>query len=382
MSVKKIKILRIQSRICIGGPAIHTEILSLHMPRDKYETLVVGGAVEKYEKSSHEKLIENDVRVEIIHSMKRNILLLNDIISIYQIYKIIKKYDPDIVETHTAKAGAVGRIAAVFGRVPIIIHTFHGHVFNNYFNRFITQLFVIIEKMLARVTDKIIVLSESQYVDIVKKYRIAPENKVQVVHLGLDLELYKNCQPSNELKKELGLNSDDVIIASIGRLVPIKNNKMLIDVVTVLRDRNKKYHLCFMGDGDLRSELEMISDRSCTHFLGWRTDLQNIYSGVDLVALTSLNEGTPIAIIEAMAAGVPVVCTNVGGVSDIVTDEETGFLVDSNDVSTMCAKINLLMEDIQLKNKMTTKARKDVLAKFSYQRLIKDMELLYDELLQ
>ena len=379
---KRIRILRIQSRICIGGPAIHTESLSLHLPKDKYETLVVGGAVENHEKSSHQRLIENDINVEIIHTMKRNILFINDFISVFKIYRLIKKFNPDIVETHTAKAGAIGRIAAFIARVPIVIHTFHGHVFHNYFSRVITKIFIIIEKVLSVVTHKIIVLSERQYNDIVHEYKIAPENKVIVIPLGIDLERFLSIEKSDNIKHELDLNRDDILIASVGRLVSVKNIRMLIDVVKKLHNKDHRYHLCLIGDGEERTELELMSDSEYIHFLGWRTDLENIYSGVEIVALTSLNEGTPIAIIEAMASGVPVVSTNVGGVGDVVKDNETGMLVESNDVNAMCEKIELLMKEPAIKNKLTKRARQYVNEKFSYQRLVKDMELLYNNLLQ
>lgn len=382
MIKRPIKILRIQSRICIGGPAIHTEILAEYLPKDKFETIVVGGAVDKNEKSIHERINNKGIHVEIIVSMKRNIFILNDLVSLFRLYRLIKQNKPDIVHTHTAKAGTIGRISAYLARVPIIVHTFHGHVFNNYFNKFITKIFIVIEKCLAKLTRKIIVISDSQYKDIVDTYKIASQERVKIIPLGFDLTHFDHLEKNGKLKNYLGLNSKNILVGCVGRLVPIKNNRMIIRVINKLHESNDKYHLCFIGDGEERENLEAIADPNYVHFLGWRTDLDNIYAGVDVIALTSLNEGTPVALIEAMAANVPVVSTKVGGVGDIVKDNVTGLLVKSNDVDTMCEKIELLMHDPNLRDRLIKQAREYVREKFSYQRLIKDMELLYDELLQ
>ena len=380
--IKRIKILRIQSRICIGGPAIHTEILSRYLPQQRYETLVIGGELEQKESSRLRELETKGVRIQIIKSMKRDLFSLHDIKTIIKLYKVIKTEQPDIVETHTAKAGGTGIIAARLSGVPIILHTFHGHVFEHYFNRAKTKLIILIEKFLAKLSTKIIVLSQQQYEDIVQRFRIASSKKTLIIPLGFELERFSCIKKNGSLKLELGISESDFLIAIIGRVVPIKNHEMMFRVIRQLNQEKIKVHLAIIGDGELREKLEKQVCDNYFHFLGWRYDLENIYSSVDLVALTSLNEGTPLALIEAMAAGVPVVATNVGGVSDIITNGETGFCCKINDDHDMTEKIKVLLFNKELSYQISQNARQFVLDRYNVQRLIDDMNNLYKNLIR
>jgi len=382
---KLFKIIRIQSRICIGGPTIHTEILSRYLPASKYESLVIGGALDEKESCRYAELKEKGIRIHIINEMKRDLSPLNDIRTIYALYKIIRKEKPNIVETHTAKAGFTGRIAAFLARVPVIVHTFHGHVFENYFSIFKTKIIILIERFLARLSTKIIVLSRKQLEDIVHKYKIAPADKTEIIPLGFEIERFVNLKRNGSLKHELGISKSRYLIATIGRIVPIKNYEMIFRVIRILQAEHINVHLCVIGDGKLRETYEKKMNgnlnKKYVHFLGWRGDLENIYSSVDLVVITSLNEGTPFSIIEAMASGVPVVATNVGGIPDLIKDGESGFLCEVGNDYEMAKKIKALLLEEDLKSRITHNARQFVFQRYSYKRLINDMEKFYTSLL-
>ncbi len=383
---RPIKILRIQSRICIGGPAIHTEILSRHLPEKKFTSLLVGGALDPQEHSKYEELKEKGVNIRIIESMKRDFNVFYDIKTIIKLYRLIKREKPDVVETHTAKAGFTGRIAAYLAKAPIILHVFHGHVFHNYFGKFKTHLIILIEKILAKISTRIIVISEQQQRDIVDIFKIVNRNKSKAIPYGFDLERFTNIVNGNgTLKTEMGISKKEFLIAIIGRIVPIKNHEMSFRVMKLLRQDGMDIHLCVIGDGELRQKHEkFVREKQVekyVHFLGWRQDLENIYSSLDLLMLTSLNEGTPFTIIEAMAAGVPVVSTNVGGVSDVIENGETGFICNIDDDNEMAEKIKKILLNDRLKTRYTTKAKLFVKEKYSAKRMVNDMIKFYDELI-
>jgi glycosyltransferase involved in cell wall biosynthesis len=382
---RKIKILRIQSRICIGGPAIHTEILSKYMPTNVYDTILIGGALDAEERSKYEEIKARGINIRILGQMKRSLNPAQDFYAIIKMYLMMRREKPDIVCTHTAKAGTIGRISAILAGVPVVLHTFHGHVFEGYFGKFKANFFISVERILARLTDHVVAISPSQYNDLLYKYQITGAGKISMIRLGLELEKFLSVTHNGSLKKGLGLPADHIIIAHIGRLVPIKNNKMMLHVLSRLIEKIPTIHLCIIGDGEDRKQLEElaqqigISDR--VHFLGWVADLERIYSGVDLVALTSRNEGTPMTLIEAMASSVPVVATNVGGVPDLLFANENGLLCGSNDAVDMADKIVNLLTNANLRTRITRSAKKFVAENYQYSRLINELDLLYRRLL-
>ncbi len=382
---KQITVLRIQSRICIGGPAIHTEILSKYLPAERYRTILLGGAVDDGEKSKFDDLKNQHIDIRIIDEMRRVTNPLNDLKAIWKIYRIIRQEKPSIVHTHTAKAGTVGRLAALLAGVPIIIHTFHGHTFDGYFSRSLTFFFKKIEQALAIFSTRIIAISPKQKYDLTEKYRIAPPHKVDVIRLGFELERLQHVQKSATWRTTLGIRDSDFILGIVGRLVPIKNIAMGIEVVQRLHEHKKAYHLCIIGDGPERHSLEQLSLakglNGYVHFLGWKTDIEEIYRNIDILLLTSINEGTPVAIVEAMACGVPVVATDVGGVADMIRHGQNGLLVRSGETRDMAEKIKLLMSQPGLAHLLTENARDFAFSTYGYSRLVDDIDHLYrDEL--
>jgi len=383
---RKIKIIRIQSRICIGGPSIHSEILSKYLNPERFDTILLGGALDEGEKSRVADLKRKSIQIRTIEEMGREISLWHDFKALMKLYHIIRQEKPDIVHTHTAKAGAIGRIAAWLAGVPIIIHTFHGHVFHHYFGKIKTRFFIQFERWLSKITTRIIVISDSQKYDIVTKFRIAPEKKVLTIPLGLELERFLLINKDNfNLKNELNVPKKEFLVGIVGRIVSIKNHELLLTAIKLLRDQQFPVHLCVVGDGELREQLiKSAREKNIfefVHFIGWRLDMEKVYAGMDLLALSSLNEGTPVAIIEAMASQVPVVATAVGGVPDLITDGVTGLLCISNDARGLAEKIKQILTDSEMKQRILENARKFVEKKYHYRRLIDDIQNFYENLI-
>ena len=389
---QQIKIIRIQSRICIGGPATHTTLLSSKLGKDKFDTVLVGGGIEKGEADFTEFARNNGVKTVIIEEMSRNISLRNDVVSLIKVYKLIQQVKPTIVHTHTAKAGTIGRVAAFLAHVPLIIHTFHGHAFHSYFSPLKSKMFVLIERMLGCITDKIIVISQKQFQEICGQYRIAKADKIQIIPLGLELNKFLNDtqkdKHSLEFRTNWGVPSDAILIGIVGRLAPIKNHVMFLEVAQqVLQTApcNMKLKFMIVGDGELRTDLEdyvtKLGIDKYVIFTGWQTQMKVVYDSLDIVALTSLNEGTPLTLIEAMASGKPVITTNVGGIPDLVTDGYSGILVPPNSPDIFANRLIELLKNKAMRDMLSVNGRNIVIQKYHYSRLIRDIEELYEQLL-
>lgn len=386
ISQRKIKVVRIIARLNIGGPAIHTILLSEGLGEYGFETILVVGKPDKSEGDMSDFARNKNINIKYIPELRREIGLF-DLIAFFKLFFIIRKIRPDIVHTHTAKAGTLGRLAAFLAGVPVKIHTFHGHVFHNYFSSTKTRLFIFIEKILGFFTDWVIAISETQRDEIVSIYKIVPGKKCKVIRLGFDFKEFLKDNLQGKIRKELGISTSAILVGIVGRLVEIKNHKLFFDAAKVLKDKFKDTDIKFLviGDGKLREELEKYSYEiglgDSVKFLGWRKDLGPIYADLDIVALTSLNEGTPVSLIEAMASGKPVVSTEVGGIKDIVFEGKTGFLIKENNSSSFAEKISLLVKDRNLRQSMGKLGKEFVLKTYSKDRLFSDIKSLYEEAL-
>ncbi len=379
------KIFRIIARLNVGGPAIHVSLLSAGLNHGRYHTTLVAGSVGAHEGDMSDLAESLGVQPVFLPELGREIGLKNDIRALRQLMRLMRREKPDIVHTHTAKAGTLGRLAAILARVPVKVHTFHGHIFHGYFSPGVTQAFVAIERFLARFTDRIIVLSEQQAADIADRYRIAPHEKISVIPLGFDLQGFLSAERCHgRLRAELGLPPDALIVSIVGRLVPVKNHRLFLEMAHRITATTPQAHFVIVGDGELRPAIEEqarqlgIEDR--THFLGWRRDLPAIYADTDVVALTSVNEGTPVALIEAMASRTPVVATRVGGVPDIVRHGGTGVVVEPENVDALTAAVQDLLTDPAKRESFGAAGRPFVRERFDKQRLVADMMRLYDDL--
>lgn len=383
---KKIKIIRIIARLNIGGPAIHTCLLTKHFNNSEYDSLLINGELSDGEGDMSYLLGDGTVFHKHIASLQREISPIADLKSIIELYKLFKKEKPDIVHTHTAKAGMVGRLAAFLARVPVRIHTYHGHVFSGYFTPLKTKMFIMIERFLALISTKIIVISEKQKSEICNKYKISPREKVAIIRLGFDMENYDSLEKyKNYWRKKFNIPNNAPIVGIIGRLTAIKNHKLFLQIANEIYNKINNVHFLIIGDGELKNELKNeineLSLKPNIHFTGWITDIPLLYSDIDILLLTSLNEGTPVAIIEAMHYGIPAVSTNVGGVSDLIKNGENGFVVNSFNPEDFSPVILKLLDNPKLRRKIGNAGQSFIKEKFSAKRLISDLDQLYRQLL-
>jgi len=378
--------LRIIARLNIGGPAIHTILLTAGLNNQRFESTLVTGVEGRYEGNMLDLAAAKGVEPIIIPQLRRNVDPIGGLVTLFKLYRLMRRQKPHIVHTHTATAGLLGRLAARLAGVPVIVHTFHGHVLRGYFGPILSEGLVWMERFLARLSDRIVTVSEGQRRELAG-YGVAPLEKITVVPLGFELESLLACESHRgELRRELGLADDNKLVGIVARLVPIKNHRLFLQAAQVVAEAVPQARFLVVGDGELREELEAYAcdlglDGKIL-FTGWRRDLARLYADLDVVALTSINEGTPVSLIEALAAGVPVVATAVGGVPDVVVEGGTGYLVEVGDVKGMAAAIIELLRNPERAKEMGMAGRKAVYPKFSAQTLIANVEGLYAQLLR
>lgn len=390
------KILRIINRFNLGGPTYNVSYLTKYMPAE-YQTLLVGGVPEKSETDSLHILHHLNIEPIIIPEMSRSINPLKDFQTYNKIKQIIKNYKPDIVHTHASKAGFVGRLAAIHENVPLIVHTFHGHVFHSYFHPFITKLFIDIERYLAKKTDKIIAISPLQKKELSEVFKIAPPDKFEVIPLGLDLNKFAENQEikRKSFREKYNISEDIITIGIIGRLSPIKNHTLLIDAIQILKQQiTQKIEVLIIGDGETKNELiQYIQNKKMSfrthpsqsnadfYFTSWIKEMDIAYAGLDIVALTSKNEGTPVSLLEAQAAGKTIVSTNVGGVKDIL-HSKAGIIINDFSAETLANALLKCIDNYAEWNKQILKEiSPHIIQQYSYQTLVQKMDTLYKKLL-
>lgn len=386
--MKKIKVLRIIARLNIGGPAIHTILLTAKINNEQFHSYLLTGEVEENESDMIYLADKYKVKPLIISDMGREIRPLRDMKTFLRIYKLIQTIKPDIVHTHTAKAGTVGRLAAFIAGVPNIVHTFHGNIFKGYFGKLKTSIFLLIEKSLACISSKIIAISEQQKKELVD-LKIAQPNKIKIIHLGFNFEnILPSSSHKNRFKSKFNLPLQCKLIGIVGRLVPIKNHTLFIDIVEEVARRYDDIYFTIIGDGEMKGFLETeVKRRDLTEriiFTGFLQDLKSVYADLDIVLLTSINEGTPVAIIESMASEKMVMSTNVGGVGDFVKNGVNGFVFDKMSpkpfVKEICKWVD--SNNAEKYSRIRSNARKTAYKMFNYNKLILAMQKLYLNLMK
>lgn len=389
------KVLRIINRFNIGGITYNVSFLSKYLEPD-YETLLVGGPEEEGEDSSLYIPEGMGLKPRVLHEFQREINLKSDYKAYKEIKKIIKEFKPDIVHTHASKAGAIGRLAAISCNVPIIIHTFHGHVFHSYFGKLKTGVYKIIERYLAKHSTAIIAISNKQKHELSDIFHIAPKDKIHVIPLGFDLKKFTQNKEQNrkEFRRKYSLKDNQLAIGIIGRLAPIKNHGLFIESIAYLKQNGiSNFKAFIIGDGDTR---EIIAETCKTFnvswsnnptdevnviFTSWITNVEWALHGLDIVTLTSLNEGTPVSIIEAQAAGKYVVSTNVGGIEDVL-HPECGLLSEITDKNLFFQNLLKTCQNSHNLSVSAVKGEEWAIKKYSYTRLIDDMSNLYEQLIK
>ena len=377
-----IDVLRVITRLNIGGPAIHAILLTSALDDGaQFRSTLVTGVTAPHEGDMLDLARARDVEPVSLPALGREISPLDDLVALARLVRIVRERRPDVVHTHMAKAGTVGRLAARICGVPLIVHTYHGHVFHGYFGRSRTRLFLTIERALGLATHRIIVVGDGQR-DEIASYGVAPLTKIESIRLGLELSPFLRAEVTRgSLRRELGIEPETPLVGIIARLVPIKAHEVFFDAAVRIRAALPAVRFVVVGDGERRRALEMLVRNlglaDSVTFLGWRRDMASVYADLDVVALTSLNEGSPVALIEALAAARPVVSTAVGGVPEVVIHGETGLTVAVSDASALADGVLALLRDPTLAARLGAAGRRHVYPRYDSSRLVNDVRNLY-----
>ena len=383
---ERVRVLRIIARLNVGGPARHVALLTAGMDPNRFTSWLVTGTENPDEGSLCDYARDRGIEPLVIPELLGQASLgLRDVIALCKLVGVIRRIRPHVVHTHTAKAGFLGRLAARITKVPIVVHTYHGHVLSGYFSQRKTKLLTMMERGLARFSDRLVAVSDQVRDDLVS-FGVAHSGHFSVVPLGLDLApMFSAGSQRGALRTELDVAPDVPLIGIVGRLFPIKNHALFLETAAHLMTKHPDARFIVVGDGTLRAELEERAGRSDlaghVFFTGWRFDLPAIYTDLDVLVVSSRNEGTPVSAIEAMAAGCPVVATRVGGLPDLIDDGRTGILVDPDDATALSEAIDGVLTDQNRKSVLREAARADVEQRFMVSRLVSDMQDLYVELL-
>ena len=388
------RVLRIITRLNIGGPSIQAVTLSERLAPRGYHTRLLHGRLGPGEGDMRYLLSTPDVARQIT-SLRREIAPLHDAVALVQIMDALRDIRPHIVHTHMAKAGTIGRVAAaIYNRTAgrdapaRVVHTYHGHVLEGYFSPARTRAFLGIERMLARVTDRIVAISPRIRTELIDHYHIGRPDQYRIIPLGFDLSRLTAIGESERraARAALNLTPDAPVISTAGRLTAIKRYDLFLDTARLVADHHARAVFLVAGDGELRSALEAqarasgIADR--VRFLGWQRGLDTLYAASDVFLLTSRNEGTPVALIESIAAAVPGVSTDVGGVRDVIDSDRIGLVAPFGDARALADQVCALLSDPERRRRMGEAGRHLVSARFGLDRLMDEVDQLYRELLR
>ena len=383
------RVLRVIGRLNVGGPSLHVVYLTAGLSERGYETTLVAGDLGSDEDSMMFVADDYGVPVVPLAGMQREISPVRDAKAIAKLTRLIRETRPHILHTHTAKAGAVGRVAALLAvgaRPPIVVHTFHGHVLRGYFDPVRTSGFRLLERLLARTSTKLIAVSPQVRDDLVS-LGVAPSDRFQVVRLGIALADRVDLRDGHraDRRRQLGIGPDQFVVGWTGRMVDIKRIEHVLLAFTELRAVGVDARLFLVGDGPERVRLERraheLGIAEQTHFVGFQRDVAPYYEAIDVLLLPSANEGTPVSAIEALAAGRPVVATRVGGVPDVVRHGEDGLLAEPDSIGALTAALTRFAEDPELRERMGAAGRERVLSRYPLDRLIDETDALYRSLL-
>lgn len=392
------RIVIMLNRLVIGGAPLDTVQLAGYLSA-KHEVYLLVGEKNKDEYDAS-FLLNAYPKLQVIHinEVHRSINIFRDITAFWHIRRVLKAIAPDVVHTNGAKPGLLGRLAAISLKVKVIIHTYHGHVFHSYFNKFFSSLIVRAERALAKRSSKIIAISDSQKNELAGVYKICPASKIAVINLGIDVAKFSDDAGLGRklFREEYLLSEEEIAIGIVGRIVPIKDHFLFLEIVEkVIQKTTKKIRFFIIGDGMERNQLsDILSRKNIEHvffpeekraatvtFTSWILEIENAMNGLDIVALTSFNEGVPIALLEAGAAAKPIVSTNVGSVNEIVVDNQSGFIVSSRSANEFANKLQLLIDDSALRKKMGAAGHYIVNNNYRKEIELGNVDCLYNDLL-
>lgn len=391
-----IRVVRIVTRLNIGGPSIQAVELSSRLSARGFETLLIHGQIGAGEGDMSYLLDRagSRPRTEHLPALQRPIAPASDARAAWQIYRLLCAFTPAIVHTHMAKAGAVGRLAALaYNRTAgrharaRLVHTYHGHVLEGYFGAAKTRLFITAEQRLAAATDRIVAISPRIREELIHEYRIGRPAQYRVVPLGFDLDALAavDAAARAQARAALHIPPGATVVTTVGRLTAIKDQQLFLEVAQRVSRSHASTIFLIVGDGELRGPLEAaaaslgVADR--VRFLGWRRDLDTVYGATDIFLLTSRNEGTPVALIESMAAGCAGVSTDVGGVGDVLPAADVGLMAPAGNADQLADHVSCLIADPQRRRALGDAGRGLVVARYGIDRLVNDIDVLYRDLL-
>ncbi|MDX1994577.1 MAG: glycosyltransferase family 4 protein [bacterium] len=370
------------ARLNVGGPAIYVALVGQAFQARSEAYTLLTGHIDPGEGDMAYYAEERGVQPVYLNQLGRSLNPLRDLVTIYKLTRILRRLKPDVVHTHTAKAGFVGRIAARLAGVPVVVHTFHGHVFHGYFSPAKTRLFILLEQFAAHLSDTIITITPRLRDELAEVYKIAPKSRFTVMAYGLDLDGFAaQARKGGIFRRAWNIPDDAPLVGIAGRMVPIKNHALFLQAAALIHHEWPQVRFALIGDGELRPEIEAQIDalglREVVTLAGWQRDMPPIYADLDVLVISSNNEGTPFTLIEAMATGCPVVSTNVGGVADLLEDGKLGALVPPNNPPALAQAIL----DVLRHPPESEWVKAQTLAHYGIQRLVDDLDALYSRLL-
>ena len=383
LETEKIKILHIITRMVKGGAQEDVLDLTVRVDSDRFESILVTGPSDGPEGSLIEKSLGCGAKIFYVPTLVREVSPLSDLKAFLYLTRLIKVEKPDVVHTHTSKAGIIGRLAAKRAGVPVTIHSPHGHVFHGYYGKIVTSVFIALERWCARFADRLIMITENERTDHIA-LNIAPPNKFVIIHSGVDFTpLLNESVPRGTLRKQLGIDERAIVIGTVGRLVPIKGQIHLIEAMPTIVKQIPSAKLVLVGSGPLDSDLKAAVARmglsDSIVFAGYRTDVGTCLQDMDMFVLPSLNEGMGRALVEAMAMRLPVVASDVCGIRDLVQHDINGKLVAVGDSAGLSTAILALLNDKEFAQKLGARAYDTVVPQYGVEAMLTEIEALYIE---
>ena len=380
------KIFHIVTRLMVGGPSIQTILLTEGLTKNGFQCTLIYGTEDPHEGNMRHLAQSKGMQPIVLPELGKQINPKADLIALVKLYRLIKREMPHVVHTHLTKAGVLGRLAAKMAGVPVIVHTYHGYSLA-YYGWVKTRIFLEIDRLMNSLSDKVIAISSSMCEELVESYGIVKRDQATVIPVGLELDSLSECHTlKGQFRRELGVSPTTALVGIISRLVPVKNHKLFLSAAKEVTKQFSDIMFLIIGDGELRHELEEYTEKlklgKWARFLGWRRDLTRIYADLDCAVLTSNSEGTPVSLMEALSARCPVVATDVGDVKEVVEDQETGYLVESNNIEALSNAIISVLHNPDKAQRMSEQGRQIVTSKFASSRLVSDVRKLYMELLQ
>ncbi len=378
----RVRVLRVIARLNIGGPAKHVALLTKRLDPTVYDTTLVCGKISPEEGDMGYYAEQMGVQPIVLAGLRRNISILDDVVVLWRMYRLMRQLRPHIVHTHTAKAGFIGRFAAWLAGVPVIVHTFHGHVFTGYFSPNKVRVFLALERMVARISDAILALTNSLRKELSETYHITAKNRITVLPLGLDLQPFTRMERmKGGIRQQYKLDPLTPLVGIVGRLAPVKNHALFLHAAQIILNQRPNVKFLIVGDGELRAASQELARelgiQDAVIFAGWMQDVRGVFADLNVKVLCSHNEGTSVSVIEALATSCPVVSTDVGGMRDLLEGGKLGRLVPPDDAPALAQAI---LETIDNPPDPAV-ARQLMLDQYGIERLLKDMDSLYRGLL-